>query len=127
MILLWATEIWHGVHPIYPGLGATVFLFFPHPSIGVVKFGDAIKVTNYSALVLMVAVIALGKAFAHNDDIRDSLAKVVVAVVERGSGNGSDFVSFYLATLAGVPVVWLIATSAASSLSSTIFVQVCLR
>ena len=96
---------------------------FPHPSIGVVKFATAIKATNYSALVLMIAVIGLGKAFSSNDGIRDGMADGVVALLEKGQEHDSSFLQYYLGILAGVPIVWLIATSAASSLNSTIFVQ----
>lgn len=62
-ILLWTTDILHGVHPVYVGLGLVLLCYLP--GWGPLPF-DTIKKINFPLLIFITAVFAIAHALENS-------------------------------------------------------------
>ena len=61
-ILLWATDVLHGLHPVFIGLGIVLFIYLP--VWGPLQF-DTIKKVNFPLLIYIAATFTIGYALEH--------------------------------------------------------------
>ena len=62
-ILLWITDVLHGVHPVYIGLGLVLLCYIP--GWGPLPF-DTLKKVNFPLLIFITAVFAIGHALENS-------------------------------------------------------------
>ena len=60
-VLLWSTDIFHGIHPVLVGLGVAVCCFLPR--VGPLDIG-VLRTVNFPILVYIGSVFAIGEAMA---------------------------------------------------------------
>ncbi|MDA0709796.1 MAG: SLC13 family permease [bacterium] len=61
-VLLWATDVVHGTHPVFIGLGIVLFIYLP--VWGPLPF-DTIKKVNFPLLLYIAATFTMGAALDH--------------------------------------------------------------
>lgn len=61
-ILLWATDVVHGTHPVFVGLGIVLFVYLP--TWGPLQF-DTLKKVNFPLLIFIAATFTIGYALEH--------------------------------------------------------------
>ena len=61
-ILLWATDVLHGTHPVFIGLGIVLFIYLP--IWGPLQF-ETIKKVNFPLLIYIAATFTMGYALEH--------------------------------------------------------------
>jgi anion transporter len=61
-ILLWATDVVHGTHPVFIGLGIVLFIYLP--TWGPLQF-DLLKKVNFPLLIYIAATFTIGYALEH--------------------------------------------------------------
>jgi anion transporter len=61
-ILLWATDVIHGTHPVFIGLGIVLFIYLP--IWGPLQF-DTLKKVNFPLLIYIAATFTIGYALEH--------------------------------------------------------------
>lgn len=73
-VLLWTTDVIHGIHPVYIGLGLVLLCYLP--GWGPLPF-DTIKKVNFPLLIFISAVFAIGHALEQSG-LNRALASVFI-------------------------------------------------
>lgn len=77
-ILLWATDVIHGIHPVFIGLGIVLFIYLP--TWGALSF-DTLKKVNFPLLIYIAATFTIGYALEHTG-LNNRLTALVTPVLQ---------------------------------------------
>lgn len=77
-VAVWATDFWHGLHPVYGALLVVVLALFPR--IGVVDFEPTLEDVDFSILFFVAAVFAIGEGLTRTG-VADAMAQRLLSIV----------------------------------------------
>ena len=78
-ILLWATDVIHGIHPVFVGLGIVLFMYLP--TWGALSF-DTLKKVNFPLLIYIAATFTIGYALEHTG-LNNTLTEFVTPYLQK--------------------------------------------